>query len=219
MSKFRFRFRKKSVVSKQNSFQKNWQNIDFNNWHTHSLSYYACPILLCMASYTCPISLCMSHDDDVFGVTFNVIVRSTVFYTSTSRFVSWLGVFPQDRQVLWLPLTQDDLQGDVCVPGTIFYMFTDFFTEQFFTFSRFLLIFIFLLSQCLLSVLGEIVQSEPQIHSKLEHNTFLPLVVENHPLDGLDQLFHDRTSEHMKSFTLWYGHPSWHILVISWSDW
>ena len=36
--------------------------------------------------------------------------------------------------------------------------------------------------------------------------------------DVFDQLFHDRTSFQVKSFTLCHGHPSIHILVISWSD-
>ena len=39
-------------------------------------------------------------------------------------------------------------------------------------------------------------------HSNLKEHTFLPLVVENHRLGDVDQLFHVRTSEHVKSLTL-----------------
>ncbi len=42
-----------------------------------------------------------------FGVTFND-VKDAAFYTTTSRFVSWLGAFSQERQELWLP--KDDLR-------------------------------------------------------------------------------------------------------------
>jgi hypothetical protein len=46
----------------------------------------------------------------------------------------------------------------------------------------------------LFSVLGEIVQPAPQIDSNLEERTLLSFVGEDHPLDILQQLFHDRTS-------------------------
>ena len=52
------------------------------------------------------------------------------------------------------------------------------------------------------SVLGEIVQPAPQINSNLEERTFLEFVLEDHPLDILQQLFHDGTSFDVKSFTL-----------------
>ena len=38
-----------------------------------------------------------------FGVTFNDITKDTAFYTTTTRFVAWLGAFSQERQGLWLP--------------------------------------------------------------------------------------------------------------------
>ena len=38
-----------------------------------------------------------------FGVTFNDVTKDAAFYTLTSRFVVWLGVFPQERQKLWFP--------------------------------------------------------------------------------------------------------------------
>jgi hypothetical protein len=41
-------------------------------------------------------------------MTFNDITQDAVFYTTTSRFVSWLGAFSQERQGLWLP--KDDLK-------------------------------------------------------------------------------------------------------------
>ncbi len=34
--------------------------------------------------------------------------KDAAFYTTTSRFVAWLGAFPQERQKLWLP--KDDLR-------------------------------------------------------------------------------------------------------------
>jgi hypothetical protein len=40
--------------------------------------------------------------------TFNDVTKDAVFYTTTSRFVTWLGVFSQERQELWLP--KDDLR-------------------------------------------------------------------------------------------------------------
>ena len=41
--------------------------------------------------------------DGGFGVTFNDITKDAAFYTTTSRFVAWLGAFSQERQGLWLP--------------------------------------------------------------------------------------------------------------------
>jgi hypothetical protein len=43
-----------------------------------------------------------------FGVTFNCVTKDAAFYTTTSRFVSWIGDFSQERQKLWLP--KDDLR-------------------------------------------------------------------------------------------------------------
>ena len=71
----------------------------------------------------------------------------------------------------------------------------------------------------LCSVLGKIVQSAPDIHSNCEEHTLLVIVVENKPLGVVAQLFHDRTSKHVKFFTLWHGHESLHILVVSRIDW
>jgi hypothetical protein len=45
----------------------------------------------------------LSHTEVGFGVTFNDVTKDSAFYTTTSRFVSWLGAFSQERQVLWLP--------------------------------------------------------------------------------------------------------------------
>ena len=50
----------------------------------------------------------LPHAEGGVGATFNDITKNATFYTSTSRFVAWLGAFPQDRLVLWLP--QDDVQ-------------------------------------------------------------------------------------------------------------
>ncbi len=48
------------------------------------------------------------HAEGGFGVTFNEVTKDVVFYTTTSRFVVWLGAFSQERQGLWLP--KDDLR-------------------------------------------------------------------------------------------------------------
>jgi hypothetical protein len=50
----------------------------------------------------------LSHDEGGFGVTFNDVTKDAAFYTTTSRFVTWLGAFSQERQELWLP--KDDLR-------------------------------------------------------------------------------------------------------------
>ncbi len=50
----------------------------------------------------------LPHAEGGFGVTFNDVTEDAVFYTTTSRFVTWLGSFSQKRQVLWL--SKDDLQ-------------------------------------------------------------------------------------------------------------
>jgi hypothetical protein len=50
----------------------------------------------------------LPHAEGGFGVPFNCVTKDSVFYTTTSRFVGWLGAFPQERQELWLP--KDDLR-------------------------------------------------------------------------------------------------------------
>ena len=50
----------------------------------------------------------LSHTEGGFGVPFNCVTKDAAFYTTTSRFVSCLGTFPQERQELWLP--KDDLR-------------------------------------------------------------------------------------------------------------
>ena len=42
----------------------------------------------------------LPHSQGDFGVTFNDVTKDAVFYTTTSRFVSWLGAFSQERQNL-----------------------------------------------------------------------------------------------------------------------
>ena len=42
----------------------------------------------------------LPHSNDGFGVTFNDITKDDAFYTTTSHFVSWFGVFSQERQGL-----------------------------------------------------------------------------------------------------------------------
>ena len=48
------------------------------------------------------------HTEGGFSVAFNSVTKDAAFYTTTSRFVSWIGSFPQERQELWLP--KDDLR-------------------------------------------------------------------------------------------------------------
>ncbi len=50
----------------------------------------------------------LPHSEGGFGVTFNDVTKDAAFHTTTSRFVAWLGAFPQERQELWLP--KDDLR-------------------------------------------------------------------------------------------------------------
>jgi hypothetical protein len=50
----------------------------------------------------------LPHAEGGFGVTFNDVTKDATVYTSTSRFVAWLGAFSHERQDLWLP--KDDLQ-------------------------------------------------------------------------------------------------------------
>jgi hypothetical protein len=45
----------------------------------------------------------LPHAEGGFGVPFNCVTKDAAFYTTTSRFVAWLGAFPQERQELWLP--------------------------------------------------------------------------------------------------------------------
>ncbi len=45
----------------------------------------------------------LPHAEGGFGVTSNDVTKDAAFYTTTSRFVAWLGAFPQERQKLWLP--------------------------------------------------------------------------------------------------------------------
>ncbi len=50
----------------------------------------------------------LPHAEGGFGVPFNCVTKDAAFYTTTSRFVAWIGAFSQERQKLWLP--KDDLQ-------------------------------------------------------------------------------------------------------------
>jgi hypothetical protein len=43
----------------------------------------------------------LPHAGGGFGVTFNDVTKDAAFYTTTSRFVVWLGAFSQERQELW----------------------------------------------------------------------------------------------------------------------
>jgi hypothetical protein len=50
----------------------------------------------------------LPHAEGGFGVPFNCVTKDAAFYTTTSRFVSWMGAFSQARQELWLP--EDDVR-------------------------------------------------------------------------------------------------------------
>jgi hypothetical protein len=45
----------------------------------------------------------LPHTEGGFGATFNCVTKDASFYTTTSRFVVWIGAFSQERQELWLP--------------------------------------------------------------------------------------------------------------------
>ena len=45
----------------------------------------------------------LPHDEGGFGVCSSNITMNAAYYTSTSRFIAWLGTFTQDRQNLWMP--------------------------------------------------------------------------------------------------------------------
>ena len=42
----------------------------------------------------------LPHAEGGFGVPFNCVTKDAAFYTATSRFVAWIGAFPQERQEL-----------------------------------------------------------------------------------------------------------------------
>jgi hypothetical protein len=50
----------------------------------------------------------LPYTEGGFGVSFNCVTKDAAFYTTSSRFVSWMGAFSQARQELWLP--KDDLR-------------------------------------------------------------------------------------------------------------
>jgi hypothetical protein len=54
------------------------------------------------------IVLHLPHAEDGFGITFHDVTKDSVFYTTTSRFVSWFGASSKERHHLWLP--KDDLR-------------------------------------------------------------------------------------------------------------
>jgi len=50
----------------------------------------------------------LPHSEGGFVVYFNFVTKDPFIYTTTSRFVSWIGDFSQERQELWL--SKDDLR-------------------------------------------------------------------------------------------------------------
>jgi hypothetical protein len=50
------------------------------------------------------------------SLTFNNVTKDVSFYTTTSRFVAWLGAFSQERQKLWSP--KDELQDSTSWSST-----------------------------------------------------------------------------------------------------
>ncbi len=50
----------------------------------------------------------LPHTEGGFGVPFNGVTKDAAFYTTTTRSVSWMGAFSQERQKLWL--RKDDLR-------------------------------------------------------------------------------------------------------------
>jgi hypothetical protein len=58
----------------------------------------------------------LPHVEGGFGVHFNCVTKDAAFYTNTSRFVSWMGAFSQERRKLWLP--KDDLWDSSSCPSS-----------------------------------------------------------------------------------------------------
>jgi hypothetical protein len=52
------------------------------------------------------IVLHLPHSEGGFGVTFNDVTKDAAFYSTTSCFVTWMGVFSQTRQELWLSVSR-----------------------------------------------------------------------------------------------------------------
>ena len=53
----------------------------------------------------------LPHAEGGFGVPFNCVTKGTAFYTTTSRFVSWMGDFSQERQELWFKVSYRSVSG------------------------------------------------------------------------------------------------------------
>jgi hypothetical protein len=69
----------------------------------------------------------LTHIDGGFGVPFNCVTKDDAFCTNTSRFVSWIGVFPQERQELWLP--KDYLRDSSSWSSSPFVLLRDLHTK------------------------------------------------------------------------------------------
>jgi len=59
------------------------------------------------------MALHLPHAEGGFGVTLNDITKDAAFYTTTSRFVPWLGAFSQERQGLWVVVAHGCSSGPV----------------------------------------------------------------------------------------------------------
>ncbi len=69
----------------------------------------------------------LPHTEGGVGVPFNCVTKDTAFYTTTSHFVSWMGVFSQPRQELWLP--KDDLRDSSSWSSTPLMLLRDIHSE------------------------------------------------------------------------------------------
>ena len=73
----------------------------------------------------------LPHAEGDFGVTFNDVTKDAAFYTTTSRFVAWLGAFSQERQKLWLP--KDDLRDSSSWSSPPLVLLRDIHSQAFYT--------------------------------------------------------------------------------------
>jgi hypothetical protein len=69
----------------------------------------------------------LPYSEGGFGVPLNCVIKDVTFYNTTSRFVSWIGVFPQERQGLWLP--KDDLRDSSSWSSPPFVFLRDLHTK------------------------------------------------------------------------------------------
>jgi hypothetical protein len=86
---------KQTIINKQSFFWKKGTKQHTDGWDAQGKAWVY-------------MVLHPPHPEGRFGVTFNDVTKDAEFHTTTSRFVTCLGVFPQEHQELWL--SKDDFQ-------------------------------------------------------------------------------------------------------------